>query len=233
MIDVKTKYCCEESCYKRASFNYINKRTPIYCITHKKTTMINVTYKKCKTVLCGITVQKKYDGYCLRCYTYLFPDKPTSRNYKTKEQAVIEYIQEEFKDKTITYDKRIIDGCSLKRPDVFIDLGYQVVIIEVDENQHNTYDCTCENKRIMELSKDVGHRPIVFIRFNPDDYINTSNINIKSCWGINASGICVVKKSSKKEWEERLSTLKNTVQYWFDNKTEKTIETIQLFYDQV
>ena len=31
-------------------------------------------------------------------------------------------------------------------------------------------DCSCENKRIMEISQDLGHRPIVFIRFNPDEY---------------------------------------------------------------
>ena len=48
-------------------------------------------------------------------------------------------------------------------------------IVEIDENQHIEYDCSCENKRIMELSQDVGHRPIIFIRFNPDDYLNYEN----------------------------------------------------------
>jgi hypothetical protein len=56
--------------------------------------------------------------------------------------------------------------------------------IEIDENQHVAYDCSCENKRIMELSQDVGHRPIVFIRFNPDGYKDHKgtykNTNIKS-----------------------------------------------------
>ena len=80
----------------------------------------------------------------------------------------------------------------------------------------------------MELSQDLGHRPIVFIRFNPDDYNNVS-----SCWGQDKKGICVVKKSKKEEWNERLNTLEETIQYWTDpvNKTNKTIETIQLFYD--
>lgn len=65
---------------------------------------------------------------------------------------------------------------------MLLDLGYQIVIIEVDENQHVDYDCSCQNKRIMELSQDNWHRLIVFIRFNPDDY-KKDGINIPSCWG--------------------------------------------------
>ena len=80
-----------------------------------------------------------------------------------------------------------------------LDLGYQVIIVEIDENQHIDYDCSCENKRIMELSQDVGHRPIIFIRFNPDEY-HVGESRHSSCWGINKSGICVVKKTHKKEW---------------------------------
>ena len=94
------------------------------------------------------------------------------------------------------------------------------------------YDCSCENKRIMELSQDVGHKPIVFIRFNPDDY-DENEIRISSCWGLNNKGICVVKKSKNNEWIQRLNTLKEQLNYWInpDNITNKTIEIIQLFYD--
>ena len=60
----------------------------------------------------------------------------------------------------------------LRRPDLMVDLGYQVVIIEIDENQHISYDCSCENKRLMQLSQDVGHRPVVFIRVHPDKIYN-------------------------------------------------------------
>jgi hypothetical protein len=101
---------------------------------------------------------------------HLFPDKQVSRNYKTKEKYVIDYIKEQFKDIDIIADKQIQGGCSRRRPDILIDLGHQIIIVEIDENQHINYDCYCENKRIMELSQDVGHRPIIFIRFNPDDY---------------------------------------------------------------
>ena len=39
----------------------------------------------------------------------------------------------------------------------------------------------------MELSQDVGYRPIIFIRFNPDNY-KTNLKNITSCWGLNKKG---------------------------------------------
>ena len=129
-------------------------------------------------------------------------------------------------------DKTVNGGCSKRRHDLLLDLAYQVIIIEVDENQHTDYDCSCENKRIMELSQDLGHRPIVFIRFNPDDYVNNKK-TITSCWASNKNGICIVKKSKQAEWRQRLEALENQINYWInpENKTNKTIEIIQLFYD--
>ena len=55
-----------------------------------------------------------------------------------------------------------------------------------------------------------------------------------SCWGPDGKGICVVKKSKKNEWSERLNTLEEQITYWVntENTTNKTIETIQLFYDE-
>ena len=50
----------------------------------------------------------------------------------------------------------------------------------------------------MEISQDLGHRPIVFIRFNPDKYEKNGE-NITSCWGNNKKGICVVKKKRRME----------------------------------
>jgi hypothetical protein len=113
-----------------------------------------------------------------------------------------------------------------------LDLGYQVIIIEIDENQHIDYDCSCENKRIMELSEDVGHRPIIFIRFNPDDYL-VKDKRISSCWTLNKKGLCVIKDKKELEWVERLSALSQQIEYWINpsNKTDKTVEIIQLFYN--
>jgi hypothetical protein len=232
MIDILNKKCIFPQCNKRQTYNIQGQIKPLYCSHHKLDGMIDVINKTCKTYLCPTFVKEKYDGYCLFCYMHLFPDKPVSNNYKTKEFAVVEFVKNKFPDLSWIADKKIDGGCSKRRPDLLLDLGYQIVIIEVDENQHIDYDCSCENKRIMELSQDLGHRPIIFIRFNPDDYKEDGK-NITSCWGQNKKGICVVKKTKNNEWCERLNILEQHINYWINpsNKTNKTIEIIQLYYD--
>ena len=232
MVNVKDKTCIHEGCKTIPNYNVEGQTKALYCSVHKTEGMVNVKSTTCKSEWCSTRVQEKYDGYCLFCYMHLFPDKPVSRNYKTKEYAVVEYIKTKFPSLNWIADKIINGGCSKRRPDLLLDLLYQIVIIEVDENQHIDYDCSCQNKRIMELSQDLGHRPIIFIRFNPDDY-EKDGINITSCWGQDKKGICVVKKSKKSEWTQRLNVLENHINYWINpaNTTNKTIETIQLFYD--
>ena len=108
-----------------------------------------------------------------------------------------------------------------------------VLIVEVDENQHTEYDCSCENKRLMQLSQDVGHRPIVFIRFNPDAFTcAATSKSTPSCWAINEAGVCAVKKTKVREWEGRLRALGEQIKYWAVNRTTKSIEVVQLFFDE-
>lgn len=230
MINVIEKRICLD-CNTRASFNIEGKKNGIYCGDHKKNGMIDVISKICKTHLCYTRVSNKtYEGYCLRCFIYTFPDKPVSRNYKTKEKDVVDRIKILFPDFDWIEDRKVSGGCSRRRPDLLLDLGTHIIIIEIDENKHSDYDCSCENKRVMEISQDVGHRTIVFIRFNPDEYIDDNEKKITSCWSQNNQGIMTIEKCKTKEWEERINVLTNQIQYWVDNKTNKTVETIQLFY---
>jgi hypothetical protein len=231
MIDVKNKTCEVENCKTIPVFNYEGENKAKYCSKHKLDGMIDVKSKICKTHLCSTLVKNKYEGYCLRCYIYTFPDKPVSRNYKTKETTVVDFIKENFSSQDITTDRTIQGGCSRRRPDALINLGHRVLIVEIDENQHTDYDCSCENKRIMELYQDVEFRPIVFIRFNPDDYINDKGEKIKSCWDTNSKGIFQVKKNKQNEWNLRLESLKTQIDYWIENESDKAIEIVQLYYD--
>ena len=228
MINVVSKTCLVLECNTRPTFNYEGEKAS-YCKDHKKEGMINVVDKMCKTHLCATRVQEKFDGYCLRCYIYTYPENPVSRNYKTKEFAVGDDVIQNFPDYIWIRDKTV-NGCSKRRPDLLVDFYSHILIIEIDENMHDDYDCSCENKRIMEISQDLGHRPIVFIRFNPDKYKQNGK-TITSCWGNNKKGICVIKKTKKQEWAERLNALKEQIMYWSVNIPDKTIETVQLFYD--
>ena len=165
MVDVIHKKCLK--CDVIPIFGLPNGK-PLYCSYHRLDGMIDTRRKICKTHLCDTPALKSYDGYCYYCFVHLFPTSNRCQNYKTKERVVADYIQSHTKYSWIC-DKKIQDGCSRRRPDLMADLGFQVIIVEIDENQHTT----CENKRLMELSQDVGHRPIVMIRFNPDEYTET------------------------------------------------------------
>jgi hypothetical protein len=187
MIDFSHRRCKEDNCNKLATYNYDDKKTADYCSTHKKENMTDIfnKHKICKTELCNTyATSKKYRGYCIYCFINLFPDEKVSKNYKTKEKTVSDFIKNMYKNFNIINDKVINGGCSKRRPDLLIDLNTHVIIIEIDEEQHTTYDTICENKRIMEISQDLGHPNIVFIRFNPDSYINKNEKKVKSCWGI-------------------------------------------------
>ena len=231
MIDVKNKRCISEKCIYQPYYNFEDQKKPLYCSKHKENGMIDVINKRCP--ICGTFVGNKYKGYCVVCFMHLFPDEPVSRNYRTKEKTVVDFVQTEFKEFNYDwiYNKRIQNGCSSRRPDLLLDLGYQVLIVEIDENQHREYDCSCENKRTAQIYQDVGHRPLIFIRFNPDEYNNKYGKNITGCFGLGKDGILRIKKTKQKEWIDRLNVLKEQIQYWIDNKSDKAIQVIELFFD--
>jgi len=212
--------------------NCVQCKGSLICVHDKKKSRCKICdgSELCKSPLCETRGIKKYNGYCLPCCIHLCPDIDVSRNFKTKENDVVDRVKNEFPGFSWVCDKRVVDGCSKRRPDLLLDMGSHIIIIEVDENKHDTYDCSCENKRLMELSKDVGHRPIVFIRFNPDNYVDKDGKKISSCWKVNGYGVMQVSKTKIVEWEERIKALLAQIQYWVDNNTEKTVEIIELFY---
>jgi hypothetical protein len=183
----------------------------------------------CKSDWCETNGYSKYEGYCVPCFVNnpINQNKPSMKNYKTKEKEVVDKITKSFPDFTWVSDKKVQDGCSRRRPDLLLDMGSHIIIVEIDENKHTAYDCSCENKRLMELSQDLQHRPIVFIRFNPDKYINQDGILVDSCWKLSKLGIMQIEKHKQSEWEARINILKEQIQYWIENPTEKIVE---LFY---
>jgi hypothetical protein len=234
MINIKDSKCLEPGCMIIPSFNFSGKKKGIYCRLHKKLDMLNVREKTCKIVHCTTQVgNDKYSGYCLNCFMHLFPEKPVCRNYKTKEKAVRDFIRSSYPTLTWTFDMRMVDGKSLRRPDAVLDLSSHAIIVEVDENQHISYDCSCENKRLMELSLDLNHKPLTFIRFNPDSYVDISGSFMKTCWKIDGNGILRVHKEDLPNWTSRLNSLKEAIDYWITNPTDKTVNVIQLYFDKL
>ena len=177
--------------------------------------------------LCNYTVKnKKYDQYCSRCFYYLNPDIEQSRHYKTKENLVVSELKSDFNNIEYELDKYIKGACSKRRPDIRIELFTHSIIIEIDEKQHIQKDYTsCDTKRMMEIYQDLGYRNIIFLRFNPDGYLNDQNKRIRSCFDKN-NNIC-----NKKNWNERINTLKKSINYHINNIPEKSIIIEYLYYN--
>ena len=58
-------------------------------------------------------------------------------------------------------------GCSLKRPDLALDFGSHVVVVEVDEAQHQAAPCWDEDSRLAVIAADF-QKPIAVIRLRVD-----------------------------------------------------------------
>ena len=229
MVDVKNKTCLE--CEAQPSFGIRGTKKATHCRAHMSPEMVSVSGKRCVSEWCETRVSNnKYKGFCLQCFVHLFPENQIVRNYKTKERIVVDFVMASFSEMTWTWDRRVVDGCSGARPDVICDLGDQLIIIEIDENHHGSYDSSCENKRLIKLSQDVAHRPIVVIRFNPDAYRTRDGVRHKSCFGFDGNGRVVVTEHV--DWHHRLSCLKKTVQHWTTARTSKVLEVVPLFFTE-
>ncbi len=184
----------------------------------------------CTNPLCDSRGYEQYRSYCIRCFAHMHPEEPITKRHKTKESSVIHFLKEAFPDKPWVFDRKVDNGCSRYRPDIFLDLLTHSLIVEVDENQHDSYDCECENKRLMALFQDLGSRPLVLIRFNPDEYTKASGKRMKSCFVYrNVNGLPSVR--SPEYWESRLETLRSRIQHYLQIVPDREVTVEHLYYD--
>ena len=224
MINIKSKKCITCN-IKQPNYNYKNKLIALYCGDCKLENMIDIKHMMCNT--CNLVrSQVKFNNMCSGCYYYTNPDAILTRNHKSKENQIIGNLNKELNN-IIIQDKIISNGCSKRRPDGLIKLNDYNIIIEIDENQHNDY--SCENKRLMEIFKDLGNSPLTIIRFNPDAY-KLDNKKIKSPFGITKID-GKLKIINKKEYLLRFKKLLETINENLNNISDKEINVIHLFYD--
>ena len=199
----------------------------LYCVNHKLENMIDVINKKLLCKLCNmIRSEKRLEYLCSSCFYFTYPNHIKTKNHKTKENKIISDLNNEFNN-IIIQDKIILGGCSKRRPDGLIRLNDYNIIIEIDEDQHKDY--LCENKRIMEIFKDLGNSLLTIIRINPDKYTKNNKI-IKSPFGITKiDGL--LKIINKNEYQIRLNKIIDTIQNNINILPTKEINIIHLFYD--
>jgi len=228
MIDILHNKCKFKNCNIRPIYNYENEKKGIYCNKHKLTNMIDVVNKNLLCKICKmIRSEKRLEFLCSSCFYYTYPNHEKTRNHKTKENQIISDLNKEFNN-IIIQDKIISGGCSKKRPDGLIKLNDYNIIIEIDEEQHKDY--SCENKRIMEIFKDLGNSPLTIIRFNPDTYL-IDNKKIKSPFGITKYD-GKLKIINKNEYNIRLNTLIQKIHENINIIPQKEINIIQLYYNK-
>lgn len=216
MINLKARRCavCGTG---RAYYAIKLGEKATHCPKCAKFNMVDVVNPRCKFPWCDTFISPKFQGYCRHHFVHLYPDTEISKNYRTKEKAVYDYIADQFPNDIPVWNKTIKGGSSTRRPDLYWDMKSHVVIVEIDEYKHQGY--SCENKRMMELFQDAGSRPMWMIRFNPDGYGNK-----KSPW---RDGRII----DKKDWEERLDKLASLINDCLDSKPIKEVVVMHLFYD--
>jgi hypothetical protein len=226
-------------CNIRAHYNTIGSTVGKYCSSHKEKGMIIIGNKMCKNDCGAQTHNELYQGYCYQCYVVIFPDSPVSISYLTKEKNVCSYVATKLVNETqnvkdliidVTYNKIIEGGSSKRRPDLFIKKNSNCVMTEIDEHRHTVYDNEDDMIRISQLWNDIGKKPLVIIRFNPDSYINKDGKRILTPWQKTIKGT-QLKPDMIDDWNKRLKKLYKCINYWILNKPKKMITIIYLYYD--
>ena len=190
MINVKNKNCQFNKCKELALFGQINKR-PQFCSTHKQANMINIVLEnKCSILDCDneyshIIETNKYCNthipsekygmiikrlckYCDIQEEATFVCKDCKKIQNKKEWAIVRLLRKEIDTQFEYNSSKMLQGCSKKRPDIYFDLLSHCLIVEIDENQHNAYEDSCECARINEIVNGIGGKPVIIIRYNPD-----------------------------------------------------------------
>jgi hypothetical protein len=186
MNDLYKKSCNYPKCKSQKIYG-INKA--LYCYEHKQSDMINIILEnkcsECDKEHTAIITNVKYCNdhiptknydmiikrLCKYCdikeeSTYICNDCKKIQN--KKEWAIIRHLRKTI-DTPFEYNSsKMLNGCSKKRPDVYFELDKHCVIVEVDENQHNSYEDVCECARINEIVNGIGGKSVIMIRYNPD-----------------------------------------------------------------
>jgi hypothetical protein len=240
MINIKNNKCQYNKCKDIALYGLVNKK-PQFCINHKKENMINIIlYNKCSIFECKEEYNIIFDNikYCLtHCpnksvettikrlckycdileeSTYICNECNKIRN--KKEWAIVRHLRKVIKNPFDFNSSKMLQGCSMKRPDIYFELNKHCVIVEIDENQHDTYTDSCECARVNEIVNGIGGKSVIIIRYNTDKTTNNGKIiNFKTSDKIELL-VNKIKEEISKEYDNFIVKLIQL--YYNDNNTD-------------
>ena len=211
MIFIRKKKCIYKGCLKIPIFNLPNETEGLYCSKHKNKNMINIKNKRlCK--YCDIKEESNF--ICKEC----------QKIKNKKEWSIVRYLRKVIDTKFEYNSSKMLQGCSKKRPDIYFELDKHCLIVEIDENQHNTYEDSCECSRINEIVNGIGGKSIIIIRYNPDTIKNKGKIiEIKQEERINLL-VKSIKEELVKDYDKFIVKL---IQLYYDDNYEEYKEIKQ------
>jgi hypothetical protein len=173
-----------EGCREFAIYGYIVSK---HCENHHLGDEIDLIQRRC--VGCGLPGILDQIGLCGTCDPDLYKRLRLAKQKGVKDFCDANHLT------YISYDKMIDHGISCKkRPDFIFKCESHMIVVEVDEDQHMSYQCENEQERMCLISQTLKMKTL-FIRYNPDRY---SPLN---------------GKPANKE-HERLTALKQQIEYW-------------------
>jgi len=220
MENVANKRCfCGKS---EPTFNVKGEKAK-YCSQCKKDGMENVKSERCPNCIDWPDSQignKKYRGYCTRCFARVFPLDPLTFQIRThnKEIATRDFINANYEG--FQHDKPLFTGhckCTHRRRiDHRILIGNTLLAVETDENQHKSYNEMDEESRYNDLFMAYSGKWI-YIRFNPDRYMSIKGKRKNPT-------ISTRLYRLKEEIDKQIERIKN------EENTE-LVERVYLYYD--
>jgi hypothetical protein len=164
MIFNSSHLCETEMCNNVAIFGH---KKAISCEDHMIDTMINLIENECKS--CGLVNILNNENLCTYCDPEHFNICRGAKEKKIKSWLNTNNYE------ILSHDTIINGGeCIKSRPDFILESINKThyIVIEVDEHQHkhSNYLEECECTRMINISQALG-MPVIFIRYNPDEYI--------------------------------------------------------------
>ena len=168
MISKPRGKCRIKKCNEIAIYG-INK--PIHCENHKTDNDVDLVERKCAK--CG-SIDIIINGLCVNFCGLTEKHKELKKHQKLKEKRVLKILEVNFMKPT-EYNARVNRDCggvNSEEKEIGFDFGNFKVFVEVDENRHKSYCELGEINRMKNIYMNEGGIPIVFIRYNPDNFVD-------------------------------------------------------------
>jgi len=213
MVYRPRKKCISEDCKELAIYGHYENN---FCENHMKPDMKNFVEKKCEN--CGLLYLLDENDVCQNCGKFL------EKKVRLVKQDDVRQLFDSNQHEYISYDKSINTSCGRERPDFVFETLTHFVIVEVDENQHTSYDkkevkkgIDCETARMINITQTL-QAPTVFIRYNPDSYRSKEGKlkRIRKC----------IREKKLLEW------LKYCLELPATESPKDTLRVVYLYYDE-